>query len=79
MVDRELADAQVYIALRRLEEHGLVRSHVEIPLPSKRSRGRSAKVLRLDSTGRRAMESAGHIPSHRVPSHRVLHAVHLAR
>src|SRR5260370_29305976 len=43
VVDRELADAQVYIALRRLEEHGLVRSHVEIPLPSKRSRARPRK------------------------------------
>jgi DNA-binding PadR family transcriptional regulator len=59
VVDRELADAQVYMALRRLEEHGLIRSHVEIPLPSKKSRGRPRKYYALTATGRRAMEGAG--------------------
>jgi DNA-binding PadR family transcriptional regulator len=57
---KELADAQVYIALRRLEEHGLVNSNVElIPLPSKKSRGRPRKYYALTASGRRAMESAG--------------------
>ena len=59
VVDRELADAQVYMALRRLEEHGLVRSHVDISVPSKKSRGRPRKYYALTASGRRAMESAG--------------------
>jgi DNA-binding PadR family transcriptional regulator len=58
-VGRELADGQVYVALRRLEEHGLIRSHVEFSLPSKRSRGRPRKYYALTATGRRAMENAG--------------------
>lgn len=58
-VGRELADAQIYVALRRLEEHGLIGSRVGFPLPSKKSRGRPRKYYALTATGRRAMESAG--------------------
>lgn len=59
-VGRELADAQVYVALSRLEEHGLVDSRIGvIPKPSKSSRGRPRKYYSLTATGRRAMESAG--------------------
>lgn len=60
IIGRELADAQVYVALRRLEEHRLIRSRVDmIPAPSKVSRGRPRKFYALTATGRRAMESAG--------------------
>lgn len=59
-VDREIADAQVYVALKRLEDQGLVTSKVEIlPLPSKRTRGRPRKYYALTALGRRALESAG--------------------
>jgi DNA-binding PadR family transcriptional regulator len=60
VVGRELADAQVYIALGRLEEHGLISSRVdEIPMPSKKSRGRPRKYYASTAKGRRALESAG--------------------
>lgn len=58
-VGRELADAQVYVALSRMEGQGLVGSRVGIPMPSKTSRGRPRKYYALTATGRRAMESAG--------------------
>jgi DNA-binding PadR family transcriptional regulator len=60
LIGKEIADAQVYVALRRLEEHGLISSHVDIiPSPSKKSRGHPRKYYALAATGRRAMESAG--------------------
>lgn len=60
LLGKEVADAQVYVALRRLEEHGLISSHVDIiPSPSKKSRGHPRKYYALAATGRRAMESAG--------------------
>jgi DNA-binding PadR family transcriptional regulator len=60
IVGRELADAQVYIALGRLEAHGLISSRVdEIPMPSKKSRGRPRKYYASTAKGRRALESAG--------------------
>jgi DNA-binding PadR family transcriptional regulator len=58
-VGRELADAQVYVALRRLEEHGLICSRVDVPLPSRKSRGRPRRYYALTAPGRRAMESVG--------------------
>ena len=60
LLGREIADGQVYVALRRLEEHGLIISHVDmIPSPSKKSRGHPRKYYALAAPGRRAMESAG--------------------
>lgn len=60
VVRRELADAQVYVALGRLEDHGLVSSVVgQVPMPSQRSRGRPRKYYALTASGRRAMEGAG--------------------
>jgi DNA-binding PadR family transcriptional regulator len=60
IVGRELADAQVYIALGRLEEHGLISSRVDaIPTPSKKSRGRPRKYYASTAKGRRALENAG--------------------
>lgn len=59
-VGRELSDAQVYVALGRLEEHGLIDSRVdEFPTPSKRSRGRPRKYYASTAKGRRALENAG--------------------
>ncbi len=59
VVGRELADAQIYVALRRLEEQGVIRSRVENSKPSKKSRGHPRKYYALTATGRRALESAG--------------------
>lgn len=68
LVARELADAQVYVALQRLEEQGLVSSRVDlIPRPSKMSRGRPRKFYALTAMGRRALESAGAYTSAAVP------------
>ena len=58
-ISRSLADAQVYVALNRLEQHGLVSTQVEFPMPSKRSRGRPRKFYALTAIGRRALENAG--------------------
>lgn len=60
VVGRELTDAQVYMALQRLEEHGLVTVRVDIvSLPPKRSRGRPRKFYALTASGRKAIENAG--------------------
>jgi DNA-binding PadR family transcriptional regulator len=60
LVGRDLPDAQVYVALRRLEEQGLICSRVDdVPLPSKKSRGRPRKYYASTAKGRRALESAG--------------------
>ena len=67
-VGRELADAQVYVALRKLEEHGLISSRVdEIPMPSKKSRGRPRKYYASTAKGQRALESAGAYTLSRTP------------
>lgn len=59
VVGREFADAQIYMALQRLEGHGFLTSRVdEIPAPSKRTRGRPRKYYALTAKGRRALESA---------------------
>jgi DNA-binding PadR family transcriptional regulator len=60
LVGRDLADAQIYIALGRLEEQGLISSRVhDVPVPSKKSRGRPRKYYASTAKGRRALESAG--------------------
>ncbi|MGY3445124.1 MULTISPECIES: PadR family transcriptional regulator [unclassified Bradyrhizobium] len=60
IVGRELADAQIYIALGRLEEHGLINSRVdEVSTPSKKSRGRPRKYYASTAKGRRALKDAG--------------------
>ena len=59
VVGRDLADAQIYVALRRLEERGFIGSRVEIPKPSKKSRGHPRKYYALTASGRRALDAAG--------------------
>ena len=56
---REMADAQVYVALRRLEQSGFIRakSGDHPSEPSKRSRGRPRKFYELTASGKRALES----------------------
>lgn len=65
MIDRELANAQVYVALKRLEERGFVSSRIESGLmPSERKRGRPKVYYALTAQGRRALENAGaYLPS----------------
>jgi DNA-binding PadR family transcriptional regulator len=68
-VGRELADAQVYMALRRLEEHGLVSTRVDISVPSQRKRGHPRKYYALTASGRGALKSAGaYLPSTSPPA-----------
>ncbi len=54
MTGREVADAQVFVALRRLEMGGLVTDVPEVSQskPSKRSRGRPRKFYELTATGK---------------------------
>lgn len=61
MTGREIADAQVYVALQRLEHQGLVKtlSDSPEPKPSKRTRGRPRKFYELTASGRRALAAAG--------------------
>jgi DNA-binding PadR family transcriptional regulator len=60
MVDRDVVDAQVYVALKRLEDRGFVESYVNSnSMPSKRMRGRPRVHYRLTAVGRRALEQAG--------------------
>jgi DNA-binding PadR family transcriptional regulator len=62
LLNRELSDAQVYVALSRLEQSGLINSHlVEIPVLSKKSRGRPRKFYALSAKGERALESASEV------------------
>jgi DNA-binding PadR family transcriptional regulator len=65
MVGREVADAQIYVALRRLEDRGLIVSRADaVTMPSQRKRGRPKIYYVLTSEGRRALENAGaYIPS----------------
>jgi DNA-binding PadR family transcriptional regulator len=68
LVGRDLTDAQVYVALHRLEEQGLISSRVDdVPLPSKKSRGRPRKYYASTAKGRRALESAGAYTSSKGP------------
>ena len=64
-LERKLADAQVYVALRRLETQGLIstRSSKESTVPPKRTRGRPRKFYTLSASGKGALESAGAILS----------------
>lgn len=61
MTGREMADAQVYVALQRLEHQGLLISLSDstTPQPSTRSRGRPRKFYELTATGKRALAAAG--------------------
>mgnify|MGYP001815383002 CR=1 FL=1 len=61
MTGRDMADAQVYVALQRLEHQGLLKSVSEdaLPKPSKRTRGRPRKFYELTATGKRALAAAG--------------------
>lgn len=56
---RAMADAQVYMALRRLEQRGFISAKADdLPSgPSVRSRGRPRKVYELTASGKRALES----------------------
>ncbi len=60
MTGREVSDAQVFVALRRLERQGLVAS---IPAPksepSKRTRGRPRVFYELTAAGKGALDAAG--------------------
>lgn len=62
---QEVSDAQVYVAIRRLEARDLIRE-AEMPrgltsqnTPSKGSRGRPRKYYSLTGSGRRALHHAG--------------------
>lgn len=55
---RHLADAQVYVALRRLEKQGLLCSQLSPSAPSKGTRGRPRKYYSLSAKGKRALEDA---------------------
>lgn len=60
-LDPDLADAQVYTAIRRLEARGMIETiGFEEPTakttPSVRTRGRPRKLLALTTSGRRALE-----------------------
>jgi DNA-binding PadR family transcriptional regulator len=60
IVGREFSDAQIYVALGRLEDHGLISSHIdEISTPSKKSRGRPRKYYASTAKGLRALKDAG--------------------
>jgi len=68
MIDREVADGQIYVAIRRLEDHGFISSRVgEFPLLSKRSRGRPRVYYALTASGQRALENAAAYTSSIVP------------
>ena len=58
-IGRDLADAQVYIALRRLQKQGLLCSQLSPSAPSKGTRGRPRKYYSLTALGKRALEDAG--------------------
>lgn len=56
----DLPDAQVYVALMRLEAQGFVAARIEeTPVRSKRTRGRPRKFYAVTASGRDALESAG--------------------
>lgn len=64
MTGREVSDAQVFVALRRLERQGFVAS-VPAPNsePSKLTRGRPRVFYELTASGLRALEAASAISS----------------
>ena len=60
VVDREISDAQVYVALARLQDRGFVSSQIDnLTMPSQRTRGRPKIYYALTAKGRRALENAG--------------------
>ncbi len=57
---RDIPDAQIYQALLRLTDHGLVEKATDPTPPlSARSRGRPRVFYSLTSSGRRALDNAG--------------------
>lgn len=57
---RDIPDAQVFLALQRLTDHGLVEKAADQnPMLSERTRGRPRVFYSLTSSGRRALENAG--------------------
>jgi PadR family transcriptional regulator, regulatory protein PadR len=57
MVGRDFANAQIYIALRRLESKGMISSRLdEVSVPPKR--GRPRRYYNLTARGKRALENA---------------------
>lgn len=62
---KEINDAQIYMALSRLEDKGYIYSDPSNTLaPSVKRRGRPRKVYTLTASGRRALESAAEMASH---------------
>lgn len=60
MTGREVSDAQVFVALRRLERQGFIASRSGPNLkPSERTRGRPRKYYELTASGERALDAAG--------------------
>lgn len=55
VLGRDVAIGQLYLALSRLEERGLIASEIVDPKPVRG--GRSKKVFRLETPGVRALES----------------------
>ena len=61
-IGRDLLEAQIYVALGRLEDRGLLQSHIETkqaPVPGKGRRGRPRKMYALTGLGRGALETVG--------------------
>jgi DNA-binding PadR family transcriptional regulator len=58
-IGRDLADAQIYVALARLEKYGLLKSRISefSELPSRKV-GRPRKYYDLTETGRRSLADA---------------------
>jgi DNA-binding PadR family transcriptional regulator len=65
MIGREVSDAQVYVALGRLQDRGFIASRADTAtMPSERKRGRPKVHYALTAAGRRALTSAGaYLPS----------------
>jgi DNA-binding PadR family transcriptional regulator len=57
MVRASVSDAQIYVALHRLEDRALIESWVDMtPGSSNRPRGRPRKYYRLTAVGRKILE-----------------------
>lgn len=60
MTGKEVSDAQVFVALRRLERQGFIAScPAPNSKPSTRTRGRPRKYYELTASGERALDAAG--------------------
>ncbi len=65
MTGQDFADAQIYVALHRLEDHAFVASWTgDVSGSSNGQRGRPRKFYRLTANGRKALRDAGvYLPS----------------